>query len=300
MAKKDIEFKVGVIILLGIIVLAGSLYWLRDYQLEHNSKIVRVLFDDIGSLAVGDKVTVAGVRVGKVINLSLREGGVVVDLLLSTEINIRKDSRFIIKNIGLMGERFIAIKPGQDTTNVDNGHLFQGEYDTGLPEVMGLMGDMMVDLRSLVQSFKQTIGSDSSLNSFNETIANLENVSKSLADYLKRNESKLDQTADNFLSASNDLKNMMSNNSQKIDSTTARFDRISMQLEDFIGQLDTLAGSFRQFADNINNPEGTLQLLTEDRRLYDDLRKTADNIDDLITDIKENPQKYINIKVELF
>ena len=41
-------------------------------------------------------------------------------------------------------------------------------------------------------------------------------------------------------------------------------------------------------------------MLFEDRRLYDDLRKTADNIDDLITDIRENPQKYLSVKVKIF
>ena len=43
-----------------------------------------------------------------------------------------------------------------------------------------------------------------------------------------------------------------------------------------------------------------MQLLMEDRRLYDDLRRTADNVDDLINDIRANPRKYINLKVELF
>jgi hypothetical protein len=41
-------------------------------------------------------------------------------------------------------------------------------------------------------------------------------------------------------------------------------------------------------------------MMVDDRRLYDDLRKTADNLDDLIRDIRENPKKYIQLKVELF
>jgi hypothetical protein len=40
--------------------------------------------------------------------------------------------------------------------------------------------------------------------------------------------------------------------------------------------------------------------MMKDRRLYDDLRGTADNIDQLINDIRANPQKYINLKVEIF
>ena len=68
----------------------------------------------------------------------------------------------------------------------------------------------------------------------------------------------------------------------------------------FVQQLDTLAQSARSFASTLEEGEGTLQLMMEDRRLYDDLRKTADNLDDLINDIRANPRKYINLKVELF
>ena len=159
---------------------------------------------------------------------------------------------------------------------------------------------MIVELRSLVGSFKKSVGSDSSLQKFNNTVTNLESVSASLADYMKRNESRLDKTADNFHQASKELNRMLSQNSHKVDSAAARVDRISIKLEDFVGQLDSLSTSFRGFAQSLENPDGTLQLLIEDRRLYDDLRRTADNIDDLVNDIRANPRKYINLKVELF
>jgi phospholipid/cholesterol/gamma-HCH transport system substrate-binding protein len=165
---------------------------------------------------------------------------------------------------------------------------------------MGLMGEMIVELRSLVGSFNNTFGSDSTLNKFSQTINNLEKVSLSLSGYVDRNEDKMDKTIKNMYDASKNIKKMIAGNSDGIDSTVNRFDRVSVKLEDFVWQMDTLSTSMRSFADNLNNPEGTLQLLTEDRRLYDDLRKTADNLDDLISDIKQNPGKYINLKVELF
>ncbi|UCC45076.1 MAG: MCE family protein [Candidatus Zixiibacteriota bacterium] len=300
MASKDIEFRVGIIILIGIIILAGSLYWLRDYQLERNAQMIRVRFSDVGTLEVGDKVTVSGVRKGKVSGLELTDRGVVVDLLLSRDVVLRRDAKIAIKNLGLMGDRFIAITPGQDSARFDASVVADGIYDTGLPEVMGLMGEMMVELRSLVGSFKKSIGSDSSLAKFNNTVSNLESVSASLADYMERNEGRLDQTSENFYKASKELNRMLSENSDAVDSAIQRVDRVSVKLVDFTDQLDTLSTSLRQFADNLNNPDGTLQLLMEDRRLYDDLRRTADNIDDLVNDIRENPRKYINLKLELF
>jgi len=300
MASTNIEFRVGVIILIGLAVLFGSLYWLQGYKLERNSQLLRVRFDDVGTLAVGDKVTVSGVHKGKVNRLTLTEGGVEVELLIYRDVVLKRDAKFTIKNLGLMGERFIAVSPGKDSLSFDATQVADGLYDTGLPEVMGLLGDMIADLRSLVVSFKRTIGSDTSLAKFNNTVKNLEQVSVSLSDYLSLNKRKLDETADNFLRASRDVKRLVTENSQIVDSSAQRFDRVTMKLERFVDQLDTLSTSAREFAESINNPDGTVQLLLEDRRLYDDLRRTADNIDDLIKDIRTNPRKYMNLTVKLF
>ncbi len=300
MAATNIEFRVGVIILIGLIILGGSLYWLQGYKLERNAQTITVRFDDVGTLAVGDRVTVSGVHKGKVNGLTLTEDGVEVELLIYRDVVLKRDATFVIKNLGLMGERFIAVSPGKDSVRFEPEQVAIGQYDTGLPEVMGLMGEMITELRNLVVSFKRTVGSDSSLAKFDNTVKNLEQVSASLADYLSRNEEKLDLTADNFFRASKELKRLLSENSQVVDSSAQRFDRMTIKLERFADQLDTLSMSAREFADAINNPDGTVQLLLEDRRLYDDLRRTADNIDDLISDIRANPRKYINLTLKLF
>jgi phospholipid/cholesterol/gamma-HCH transport system substrate-binding protein len=300
MATKNVEFHVGVIVLIGIVILVVSLYWLQGYKLERNAQRVVVLFDDVGTLDVGDRVTVSGVPKGKVNNLHLTDHGVEVELLLFQDVVLKRDARIVIKNLGLMGERFIAIAPGKDSLTLDTSQPVTGLYDTGLPEVMGLMGEMISELRNLVVSFKQTVGSDSSLNKFSSTVDNLQQVSASLAGYVARNEARLDQTAENFLQASRELNGLLKANRSRIDSTVYRVDRVSVGLERIVGRLDTLSVSAREFADNLNNPDGTIQLLLEDRRLYDDLRRTADNIDDLVNDIRANPRKYINFTLEIF
>lgn len=300
MASTNIEFRVGLIILIGLIVLAASLYWLQGYKLEQNAQAIRVMFDDVGTLSVGDRVTVSGVHMGKVDNFKLVDGGVLVKLLLYRDVVLHRDARFIIRNMGVMGERFIAISPGTDTARFDPDIVAKGEYDLGLPDVMGELGEMVEEVRRLVRSFRQNLGSDSTLEALNRTAQNLEGVSGSLANYLDRNEERLDETARNFHEAAGKLNNLLGANANNIDSTVSRFNRSSARLENLTYQLDTLASAARVFADKLNNPDGSLQLLLEDRRLYDDLRSTADNIDDLVKDIRTNPRKYINLKVEIF
>lgn len=300
MASRNIEFRVGIVVLAGIVMVAASLYWLQGYRLGRNSQLIRVRFDDVGTLAVGDRVTVSGVRRGKVSDLRLGEEGVEVTLLLSRDVVLRRDASITIKNLGLMGERFVAISPGRDTALFDTTVVAQGLYDTGLPEVMGLMGEMITELRNLVSAFKRTVGSDSSLNTFKNTVGNLERVSSSIAEYLERNETKMDQAAENFFKASRELNRLVQRNAPGVDSSVQRFDRTTAGLETLVQRLDSLSLSARTFAETLNSPDGTLQMLLEDRRLYDDLRKTADNLDDLISDIRANPRKYITLSVELF
>lgn len=300
MASTKIEFRVGLLIILGVLVLVASLYWLQGYKLERNAQVIKVRFNDVGALAVGDRVTVSGVRKGKVDRLELTEDGVLVKLLLYRDVKLRSDARFVIRNMGLMGERFIAIWPGSAPERLDADTVMSGEYDPGLPDVMGKLGDMVNELRNLMKSFRASVGSDSTMNAVSRTVRNLERMSESLADYMDRNSGKLDETADNFYQAAQKINLLLSENSDKVDSTLTRFDRSSVRLENLTFQLDTLSIAAREFADKLNNPDGTLNLLLEDRRLYDDLRVTADNIDDLVKDIRENPRKYINLKVEIF
>ncbi len=265
-----------------------------------NAKVIRVYFDDVGTLALGDKVTVSGVHKGKVNKMTLAQGGVEVELIVSSDVVLMQGAKIVIKNFGVMGERFVSIVPGKDSVELDISLPIRGQYDAGLPEVMGLMGEMVVELHELVGTLKKTAVSDSSLNKFSNTIHNLESVSMSLKNYVDRNDGKLDETADNFLNASRKLNRTLSQNADKVDSVATRFDRISVELEKFVWQLDTLSAAAREFADGLNNPDGTLKLLADDRRLYDDLRQAADNIDDLISDIRTNPKKYLTFKVTVF
>lgn len=298
--ETNVEFRVGIIILIVLILMAWSLYWLQGYKLEANSQVIKVFFQDVGALSIGDKVTVNGVHKGKVNKLYLDDGGVIVELQIYQDVELREDATFRIRNLGVMGERYVAVRPGSDSASYNPEIVAQGQYDTGIPEVMGTLGEMVGELRTMVSSLRKTVASDTSLQRFNNTVANFEQASNSLVRYLEHNEAKLDTTASNFLEASSKLNKLLNGKGEKIDSTLNRIDRASVGLEQFVIGLDTLSQATRRLATAINEGDGTLQAMLEDRRLYDDLRKVADEMDDLIQDIRENPSRYIRLNIEIF
>lgn len=298
--RKNIEFKVGIIILLGLVILVGSLYWLQGYRLSRNSQLIKVQFSDVGTLSVGDKVTVSGVSMGKVESFKLDSSGVIVELRISRKVHLDSSATFTIKNMGVMGERFIAISPGNSGVPFDTLAVAKGRYDQGIPEIMGLLGQTITELQSMIKSFRENVQAESTLYKFNAILTNLDDVTHSTATYLKGNQAKLDSMTENFLDASKQLSGLLTRNAPAIDTSVQRIERITSNMETLVIRLDTVASTARRLADAIETHEGTIQLLLEDRRLYDDLRQTADNIDDLINDIKANPRKYINLKIQLF
>jgi len=300
MATKNVEIRVGLLIIAGVIILVAMILWIQGYRFGQEYRPVKAVFGEVGSLSKGDPVMVSGIRMGKVKNLELHESGVLVTMTISNEVVLKEDARFTIKNIGLMGERFVAVKQGISENLLDITVPAVGDYDTGIPEAMGMMGEMVTELRNLVIAIKSSIASDENLDKLTTAVSNFEGLSKSLTDYFDRNRNNFDKTAENFLATSKGLKNLVSGSTGKVDSTLVRVEDISRRLDTVVTDLEMMSKAAREFADNLNTGDGTIQMLVDDRRLYDDLRKTASNLDALINDIRENPKKYIDLKVELF
>ncbi|MEW5924316.1 MAG: MlaD family protein, partial [Candidatus Zixiibacteriota bacterium] len=222
MAGKNVEFRVGLLIIAGLIVLGAAIFWIQGYRFGQDYQPVQVVFQEVGSLANGDPVMVSGIRMGKVKKMVLHEDGVMVTLTISKEVDLKQDAVFTVKNIGLMGERFVAVRSGSSDEPLDTTVPARGLCDTGIPEVMGMMGEMTTELRNLVFAIKSSVASDENLDKLSKAIGNFEKLSESLAEYLERNRNNFDKAAENFLAASKGLKTLVSGSTSKIDSTLTR------------------------------------------------------------------------------
>ena len=55
--------------------------------------------------------------------------------------------------------------------------------------------------------------------------------------------------------------------------------------------------NFKKSSDKINSKDGSLGLLLNDTKLYDNLESTANKLNILIDDIRVHPKRYVNISV---
>ena len=114
--KSDIfEFIVG----LGVILIAG---WFILAVVSKSEKLTNVgettkyiaSFNDVSGISVGSNIKLAGVTVGKVLELKLDEINYTAEMVLgiNRKIKIPNDSEIIITSEGLLGGNYVSISPG--------------------------------------------------------------------------------------------------------------------------------------------------------------------------------------------
>jgi len=298
MRDRTVELRVGIVVLLAAIIFVWGIIWVKEYRFRQDRYTASVLFPNVGALDVGDPVTVLGVKKGEVEKIILHQGYVLVTFNLTTDVELKEDARFTVMNIGLMGERFVAIEPGHGEKPLDLSRPPLGYYDTGIPEVMGMMGQMVAEIRNLTGYLRGALGTEWSERKIKESIDNVNQLSSDLASLLNKNKAKIDKSINDFLYASSKLKEMVDRNEPKLDTTLSNFSYASGRLEKITSTLEDLSTSLKNVSERVEKGEGTLGQLLNDETLYQDLKRTTDSIDELIKDIKENPKRYF--KFELF
>ena len=125
--KKSFEAIVGFLILLVCGMFLTHLA--RVNQLSKNEVYKDVLyakFNNIEGIKVGSEVKIAGVRVGVVKDVKLDNNTFQVKLKLNVmeNLNIPNDSTLAVTSSGLLGGKFLNIKPGIEEDVLTNGSSF--------------------------------------------------------------------------------------------------------------------------------------------------------------------------------
>ena len=126
---------------------------------------------------------------------------------------------------------------------------------------------------------------------------NLERMSASLSTAVDRNQEDLRQAILDFKSAASQMKSIASNNSEAVGSSIRDFGTASRRLTDLSEKLGVTADALQRVVLRLDNKEGSLGKAIADSTLYDDLRETLRNTNDLVKDIKKNPKRYIKLGI---
>lgn len=121
-ASRTTQFIVGIFALVGIAALAYLSMRLGRVELfPAPGYTIYANFDNISGLKTGDLVEIAGVQVGKVTGISLKENRARVAMRLNQGVEVDNDAIASIKTSGIIGDKYISIALGPGEKTLANG-----------------------------------------------------------------------------------------------------------------------------------------------------------------------------------
>jgi phospholipid/cholesterol/gamma-HCH transport system substrate-binding protein len=113
MEKAKLELIVGVFVLVGILCLGYLSIKLGKLELiGGNVYEVVAQFNSASGLKPGSAIEIAGVEVGRVRAIILKEDRAAVTLAVDDTVKLYTDTIASIKTRGIIGEKFLALSPG--------------------------------------------------------------------------------------------------------------------------------------------------------------------------------------------
>jgi phospholipid/cholesterol/gamma-HCH transport system substrate-binding protein len=113
MERTRVNITVGLFVLLGALALGYlSVKLGRVSFLGGGGYVVYAEFPSVGGLKPGSTVEIAGVEVGRVESIGLKNYEALVTLRIDSAVKLQEDAIASIKTKGLIGERYLRISPG--------------------------------------------------------------------------------------------------------------------------------------------------------------------------------------------
>jgi phospholipid/cholesterol/gamma-HCH transport system substrate-binding protein len=122
MERTRVNVAVGLFVLLGVVALGYlSVKLGRVSFLGGSGYLVFAEFPSVGGLKPGSGVEIAGVEVGHVESIRLKDYEALVTLRIDSGIKLQEDSIASIKTKGLIGEKYLRISPGGSEKTIPPG-----------------------------------------------------------------------------------------------------------------------------------------------------------------------------------
>ncbi|WP_271424526.1 MlaD family protein [Aequorivita sinensis] len=298
--KLSKEVKTGILAIGAILLLIFGYSFLKGTNLLEKHREFYVKYDNVEGLAQSAPVTINGLTVGKVQNITFAnsKGGLVVKFTVEKDFDFSKNSIVRIYSSGLIGGKNLGIFPKYDEYVAKSGDTLKGDVEDGmLTAVTKALGP----LERKVNNTLATV--DTLLLNVNAIVD--ENTRNNLQEAIVN----LNTTLNSFAGVSEKLNRILGNNTGKLDNTFTNLDRTAnnlSQLTDSLSQLETgkLVRDLQDMVDRmdkivagIDNGEGSVGKLLNDDKLYENLEGASRQLEQLLQDVKLNPKRYVHISV---
>ena len=242
------ETKLGIFTIIGLCVFGYSLYFLGGISVTRTYDL-NVKFQDVSGLPVKAPVKLAGVEIGKVKQIKIEGGDVIVVAEINKGQEIRQGAQFSVVMTGIIGTKYLRVVQGP----AGAAAYKPGDYIVGADEI-----PMDVMITQTMASIKDFVDSVNNQGAFGE---------------------RLIATMAEVRQLSANLNQMVATMRPYMTQTMRNLDVASGQLTDLMAKADSLITS-------INNGEGVIGSLIKDPEMKEEVKESVSDLKDTMAEVK--------------
>ncbi len=297
---KKTELLVGLFLFIGLLLLGTLILQFSSVlELFKGKYTLTVTLPDGTGMKDGTPVMLGGSKIGKVSakpSLNPEFTGVIIPLEIYQKAQIPDDAKFKIGSAGLLGDKFIEIKPsGKPATKyLEPGSVIKGEAASSLEDTAKQVGDKVdvvikdvqvtiADLRTSLKKINEGVLSD-------ESTKDLKDSFKHLNAFLARLDEKTftDQTSTDLKEAIASFKGAaksmddsikkMEPAFNKVDGVVEKANKAMTSAESAMKSIDKSAATIGEVTKDMRSGNGLLPALLRDEQLKNELKSLITNM----------------------
>ena len=288
------EIKIALVAIVGILVMYFGINFLKGMNLFSTNNAYYMTFDDIQGLGASTPIYADGYKVGTVDGMEYdykENGPIKVKVDINKDLRIPQGSKAeIVKDLmgNLQVNLLLANNPRE---RVEPGGIIPGAVNGG-------MMDKAANLVPVVEKMLPKL--DSILSSVNALLAD-----PALAASLHN----VETITSNLTVSTRELNTLMAGLNKQVPGMIGKANGVldntnrltanlaSLDVQGTLNKVNQTLESAHQFTEKLNSNQGSLGLLMNDTKLYDNLTSTMSHADSLVIDLKAHPKRYVHFSV---
>jgi phospholipid/cholesterol/gamma-HCH transport system substrate-binding protein len=311
MKKLSSEAKTGILVTATIALLIWGFNVLKGRDLFRPGREYYATYDKIDGLVKNSPVLFNGLKVGQVKDVYFLNGRIVVLFsVVEDEITVPNDSKATIISADFLGTKAVNLELGISKTDAPDGDTLSSSLEEGLTDAVkkeiaplkNKIEGLILSIDSVAVIVQEILNKDArvSLTSSFESIKRALNTFENTA-------LKIDKLVENeggkigvILSKVEVITSAIAKNNDKITAAMNNIANItdSLSKSNLVTTINRTNKTLEETSillEKINKGEGSMGLLINDKKLYNNLDSTTASLNNLIQDMEKNPWRYFSL-----